>query len=77
MKTTHQRYTITDQYGDKIIFSIDNNHRGEVFSKCDCRHELYDGRYYTEYKNEDGLYNALRRLEKQLDTKSTYFEDGF
>ena len=74
---TSQRYTITDQFGDKIIFAIENNHRGEQFIKYDCRLETWHGKYSTEYKNEESFYKALRRFETKLDAKSTYTEFGF
>jgi len=75
--TTTQRYTIEDQYGDKVIFSIENNYRGEVFAKYDCRLEVSHGKYATEYKNEDSFYKALRRAEKTISAKATYTEQGF
>lgn len=75
--TTTQRYTIEDQYGDKVIFSIENNYRGEVFAKYDCRLEVSHGKYVTEYKNEDSFYKALRRAEKTIAAKATYTEQGF
>lgn len=74
---TEQRYTIEDQYGDKVIFVIENNYRGETFTKYDCRLDMTHGRYSTEYKNEDSFYNALRRFESKLNAKSTYTEQGF
>ena len=74
---TEQRYTIEDQYGDKVIFVIENNYRGETFTKYDCRLDMTHGRYSTEYKNEDAFYNALRRFESKLNAKSTYTEQGF
>ena len=76
MNTT-QRYTIEDQYGDKVIFAIENNYRGEIFAKYDCRLEVSHGKYSTEYKNEDSFYKALRRAEKTLNAKATYTEQGF
>ena len=75
--TTTQRYTIEDQYGDKVIFAIENNYRGEIFAKYDCRLEVSHGKYSTEYKNEDSFYKALRRAEKTLNAKATYTEEGF
>ena len=75
--TTTQRYTIEDQYGDKVIFAIENNYRGEIFAKYDCRLEVSHGKYSTEYKNEDSFYKALRRAEKTLNAKATYTEQGF
>jgi hypothetical protein len=77
MKATAQRYTITDQFGDKVIFAIENNYRGETFTKYDCRLEVSHGKYTTEYKNEDSFYKALRRAEKTLNAKSKYTEYGF
>lgn len=74
---TDQRYTIEDQYGDKIIFVIANNHRGETFRKFDCRLELSHGKYSTQYNNEASFYKALRRLEKTLNASSKYTEQGF
>lgn len=74
---TQQRYTITDQYQDKIIFVIENNYRGETFTKYDCRLDVSHGRYSTEYSNEDAFYKALRRTEKKIGTKSVYTEQGF
>ena len=76
-KMTEQRYTIEDQYGDKVIFAIENNYRGETFTKYDCRLEVSHGKYSTEYKNEDSFYNALRRAEKVLNAKASYTEQGF
>lgn len=77
MKTTNQRYTIEDQYGDKVNFVIENNYRGEIFAKYDCRLEVSHGKYCTEYKNEESFYNALRRAEKKIGAKATYNEQGF